>query len=348
MNGIFIIFQLSLLLFIILNVLFIFLVIRKIYANQFQKQKEHWKREYLKHIDLVIRGKEDLLFPDKSYMFEAFEEVLARYYSLMKGDTDFASRMEELADEVLYPDYKKRLKHGRWSIRMNTLHRIEKFRMVSLIEGCVGIYNEKRTSELESLQILRILANLQDDRFYSILVKEEREFPGFYYQDLFMRLDERLFHQFTDNVEDFPLTIQFSLIEAMGVRGEYSYLPTIEFYLESENSEVRIRALKSLIKVGYLTDVEKIRPSLHAELWQERMMAAKLIKLLRDKQFIDDLLILLTDENWWVRTTAAESISAQQNGVEMLEDVVHTHVDRFARDIAAEWLLRKGKKSVFR
>ncbi|MDQ0484162.1 HEAT repeat domain-containing protein [Guptibacillus hwajinpoensis] len=348
MKGIFIIFQVSLLLFIVLNVLFIFLVIRKVYANKFQKQKEHWKRYYLKHIDLVIRGKEELLFPDKLSMIEAFEEVLARYYSLMKGNTDIASRIEELAEQVLHKDYKKRLKHGRWSIRMNTLHRIEKFRMVSLIEDCVAIYDKERTSELESLQILRILANLQDERIYTMLVNEEREFPSFYYLDLFVRLNERLFNQFTDAVKEFPLTIQCSLIEAMGERGNYSYIPTIEFYLRSEIPEFRIRALKSLTKVGYLTDVERIRPSFHAASWQERMMAAKLIKHLRDKRFIDDLLILLSDDNWWVRTTAAESIIAQQNGVEILEDVVHTHVDRFARDIANEWLLRKGKKSVFR
>ncbi|MBN8210229.1 HEAT repeat domain-containing protein [Bacillus sp. NTK071] len=348
MNGVFITLQVSLLLFIVLNVLFIFLVVRKFYANKFEREKEHWKQYYLKQIDSTIRGKEDLLIPNKSSMITAFEEVLSRYYSLMKGDTDTANRIENLAEQVLHNDYKKRLKHGRWSIRMNTLHRIEKFRMVSLIEDCIAIYNEKRTSELESLQILRILANLQDDRVYFILLKEEREFPSFYYLDLFMRLDERLFNKFTDIIEDFPLTIQFSLIEAMGDRGDYTYLPTIESYLLSENAELRIRALKSLVKVGYLKDVEKIKPSLHAETWQERMMAARLIKRLRDKRFIEDLLILLTDENWWVRTTAAESIIAQQNGVEILEDVAQTHVDRFARDIATEWLLRKGKKSVFR
>ncbi|TKD68283.1 HEAT repeat domain-containing protein [Pseudalkalibacillus hwajinpoensis] len=348
MNGIFIIFQISLMLFIVLNVLFIFLVIRKIHSNKFERQKEHWKKYYLKHIDSAIRGKENLVVPDQPSMMDAFEEVLAKYYSLMKGNTDTSIRIEELAEQVFHNYYKKRLRHGRWSIRMNTLHRIEKFRMVSLIEDCVTIYNEKRTSDIESIQILRILANLQDDRIYSILLKEEREFPSFYYLDLFTRLDERLFNKFTKVIENFPLTIQFSLIEAMGDRGDYTYIPTIEFYLLSENAESRIRALKSLVKVGYLTDVEKIKPSLHGETWQERMMAARLIKPLRDKRFIDDLLLLLTDENWWVRTTAAESIIAQQNGQEILEDVANTHVDRFARDIATEWLFRKGKKSVVR
>lgn len=231
---------------------------------------------------------------------------------------------------------------------MNTLHRIEKFSMDSLVEECLEIYNAKRTSELEALQVLRILSNLQDERLFTILLEEEREFPHFYYLDIFKRLDEPLFEQFTSVGEKFSIWIQLALVESVGNRGEYKYLPFIESYLTSEDTEFRIRALKSLVKIGYVTNVENIRSSFESESWQERMMAAKLMKPLREKRYLNQLLLLLTDESWWVRTTAAESIMAQYDGHLILEDVASTHVDRFARDAAKEWLLRKENTNAFR
>ncbi|MBF0709311.1 hypothetical protein IQ283_22200 [Alkalihalobacillus hwajinpoensis] len=348
MSAVFIIFQVFIILFIALTALFLFLVGQKVRSNRFEQKKGNWKVYYLEHITPYIQGHGELQLPKEPYMIEAFEDVLTRYYSLMKGDNDTSRRIEELAETTLEDYYKKRLLHNRWSIRMNTLHRIEKFRMISLVEQCVGLYKEKRTSELESIQVLRILGNLQDERIYTILLSEEKEYPNFYYLDLFGRLDEDLLDRFIGTIEEFPQWIQLSLIEAMGDSGEYKYLPAIESFIDSKDTEFRIRALKSLVKYGYVTNANKIKPSLHASSWQERMMAARLVKPLKDSRFLDDLLILLTDENWWVRTTAAESIIVQQNGQAILEDVAATHVDRFARDAAKEWLLRKGRNSVYR
>ncbi|MFP3339402.1 hypothetical protein R0J91_15605, partial [Micrococcus sp. SIMBA_131] len=93
---------------------------------------------------------------------------------------------------------------------------------------------------------------------------------------------------------------QFALIEVMGELGEYKYLRTIESFVTSNDTEFRIRSLKSLVKVGYVTDAMKVKASLHAESWQERMMSARLFKLVRDHRFLEDLLNLLTDESWWV------------------------------------------------
>ena len=348
MSAVFIIFQVFLVFFIVLTVLFCFLIIQKISSNRYENKKEFWKKYYLEQVNSFIQGYEKIKHPSNTAMIEAFEEVLTRYYSLMKGNTDVARQIENLAERNFHDYYQKGLKHNRWSIRMNTLHRIEKFSMVSLVEDCVEIYDGKRTSELEALQVLRILANLQDERLFAILLNEDREFPNFYYLDIFTRLEESLFEQFTSVGEKFPMWIQIALIDSIGNRGEYKYLPFIEAYITSEDTELRIRALKSSVKIGYVTNVENIKPSFKAGSWQERMMAAKLMKVLKEKRFLDQLLILLTDESWWVRTTAAESIMAQHNGHVILEDVASTHVDRFARDVAKEWLLRKGDTNVVR
>ncbi|WP_226659854.1 HEAT repeat domain-containing protein [Pseudalkalibacillus hwajinpoensis] len=346
MSAIFIIFQVFLILFLVLTVLFLFLIAQKVRSNRFDRKKSEWKKYYLEHITLTIQGEKELRLPDNHPMMEAFEEVITRYYSLIKGRPS-SVQMDELVEKTLHHHYKKRLQHHRWSIRMNTLHRIEKLRMVSLVEECVSLLDIKRTSELEVIQVLRILANLQDDRLYAILLIEEKEYPNFYYLDLFRRLDDAHLDHFIHSISDFPSWIQFALIEIMGELGEYKYLPTIESFVTSHDTEFRIRSLKALVKVGYMADVMQIKPSLHAESWQERMMAAKLLKPLRDHRFLEDLLRLLTDESWWVRTTAAESLLAQQNGRTLLEDVAATHIDPFARDTAKEWLVRGGTNRVY-
>ncbi|MCA0173618.1 HEAT repeat domain-containing protein [Bacillus sp. RAR_GA_16] len=348
MSVIFVIFQVFLILFVILTVLFLFLIGQKMRANQFERKKSEWKKYYLDQISRSIQENEELHLPENPPMIEAFEEVMTRYYSLTKAELNAADQMNQLVEKTLLDHYRSRLYHHRWSIRMNTLHRIEKLRMVSLVDECVNLLDSKRTSELEVIQVLRILANLQDERLYSILLNEKNEFPNFYYLDLFRRLDDVHLDSFIHTINSFPQWIQFALIEVMGERGEYKYLPVIESYVASNDTEFRIRALKALVKVGYVTDAMQIKASLHASSWQERMMAAKLIKPLRDYRFRDDLLNLLTDESWWVRTTAAESLLAQQNGRTMLEDVAATHIDPFARDIAKEWLVRGGTNHVYR
>ncbi|WP_273835894.1 HEAT repeat domain-containing protein [Guptibacillus sedimenti] len=347
MSAIFIIFQVFLILFVVLTVLFLFLIGQKVRSNHFDRKKSEWKKYYLEHITSATQGKEELRLPENYPMIEAFEEVITRYYSLIKGQAS-TDQMEELVEKTLHDHYKKRLLHHRWSIRMNTLHRIEKLRMISLVEECVSLLDKKRTSELEVIQVLRLLANLQDDRLYMILLDEEKEYPNFYYLDLFRRLDDVHLDYFIDSISNFPHWVQFALIEVMGELGEYKYLRTIESFVTSNDTEFRIRSLKSLVKVGYVTDAMKVKASLHAESWQERMMSARLFKLVRDHRFLEDLLNLLSDESWWVRTTAAESLLAQENGRALLEDVAATHFDPFARDTAKEWLVRGGVDRVYR
>ncbi|MFP3471403.1 hypothetical protein R0J90_15290, partial [Micrococcus sp. SIMBA_144] len=92
----------------------------------------------LEHVTRASQGDEELQLPENDPMVEAFEEVITRYYSLIKGRAS-SENMDELVEKILHDHYKKRLHHHRWSIRMNTLHRIEKLRMVSLVEECVSL-----------------------------------------------------------------------------------------------------------------------------------------------------------------------------------------------------------------
>ncbi|MCA0988603.1 HEAT repeat domain-containing protein [Guptibacillus algicola] len=341
MNAVFVVFQLFLIMLVVLTLLFCFLIVRKYRFNRFEEKKEYWKKQYLNMLLDALKGNREIPPPESKAMREALEDVLTRYYSLMKGNTLMMAEIETIAERYFYSHYQNELVSSSWSTRMNTLYRIEKFRMASLATECLAIYESKYATELEAIQVFRILANVQDDRIYTILLKEKKEYSGFYYLDIFSRLERPLFEQFVESIDQFPLLIQQTLIEAMGERKEYEYLPYVEAFLGSSVAEFRIRALKALSKMGYVSKVDKIIPSLTSDSWQERMMAAKAAKLQREDRLNHFLLRLLSDKEWWVRTAAAESLSYQSKGRTLLKEVSETHEDRFARDIAHEWLLRK-------
>ncbi|WP_377890960.1 HEAT repeat domain-containing protein [Alkalihalobacillus sp. R86527] len=341
MNAVFVVFQLFVVMLVVLTLLFCFLIIRKYRINGFDEKKEYWKKQYLDRMMDALKGNRKLPQPESKAMTEALEDVLTRYYSLMKGNTIMMSEIETIAESYFYSHYKNQLKSSSWSTRMNTLYRIEKFRMAVLIDDCLAILEKKHVTEMEAIQILRILANIQDDRIYTILLKETDEYSAFYYLDIYSRLERPLFEKFVDSIDQFPLWIQQTLIEAMGERKESDYLPYIETFLGSSEAEFRIRALKAISKMGYMSKVDLIIPSLTSDSWQERMMAAKAAKMQRDDRLSHLLLSLLSDRYWWVRTAAAESLSYQSKGKALLREVSETHEDRFARDIALEWLLRK-------
>ncbi|WP_270180793.1 HEAT repeat domain-containing protein [Alkalihalobacillus sp. CinArs1] len=341
MNAVFVVFQLFVVLLVVLTLLFCFLLIRKYLSNRFDEKKAYWKKYYLESIMEALKGTRELAPPESKAMMEALEDVLTRYYSLMKGNTSMMAEIEMIAEKYFLIHYKTQLKSNSWSVRMNTLYRIEKFRMAALSDECIAIYETKHVTEMEAIQVLRVLANIQDDRVYSILLKETKEYSGFYYLDIYSRLERPLFEALIMSIDEFPLWIQQTLIEAMGERKEHDYLPYIEPFLSSSNTEFRIRALKAISKMGYMTKIDLIIPSFTSESWQERMMAAKVAKMQRDDRFVHLLLPLLSDQFWWVRTAAAESLSYQSNGKALLREISSEHEDRFARDIALEWLLRK-------
>lgn len=340
MNAVFVVFQLFLMMLLVLTLLFCFLIVRKYRINRFEEKKAYWKKQYLDMLMDALKGNREFPPPQSKAMREALEDVLTRYYSLMKGNTLMMAEIETMAERYFYSHYQNQLSSS-WSTRMNTLYRIEKFRMASLTEECLAIYESKRATEMETIQVFRILANVQDDRIYTFLLKETKEYSSFYYLDIFSRLERPLFDKFVESIDQFPLFIQQTLIEAMGERKEYEYLPYVEAFLGSSEAEFRIRALKALSKMGYMSKADMIIPSLTSDSWQERMMAAKAAKMQRDDRLIQFLLRLLSDKEWWVRTAAAESLSYQSKGKALLREVSETHEDRFARDIAHEWLLRK-------
>jgi len=68
------------------------------------------------------------------------------------------------------------------------------------------------------------------------------------------------------------------------------------------------------------------------------MLAARLAGVMKSEETIDQLVELLQDSSWWVRSQAGQSITMFPQGKKILEDVMNSSNDSFARDMAWEWI----------
>ena len=67
-------------------------------------------------------------------------------------------------------------------------------------------------------------------------------------------------------------------------------------------------------------------------------MAARLIGAMKAKEGIGDLIHLLHDRSWWVRSQAGQALAKFPEGKTILQEIAETTEDLFARDMAEEWI----------
>jgi hypothetical protein len=75
-----------------------------------------------------------------------------------------------------------------------------------------------------------------------------------------------------------------------------------------------------------------------AEFWPERMMAVKAMGEIARAEYIPVLERMMRDSSWWVRTASAQGLLRYPEGPELLSKIAEHDEDRYARDMAREWL----------
>lgn len=222
---------------------------------------------------------------------------------------------------------------------MNTLYYIEDFQICSLKDEVWERYLEKDELDIEKQQLARTLAVLQDRRLVDYLITTKEKWFLTLYKEVVRRLDERNFEYLIQhNLKLLCIDLQVAILALIGEKQEISYLSKVEEELQNDHIEIRLQALKTICELEYITDVTKVEPFFRSHIWQERMLVAKVIRALQLERFKKELIVLIGDENWWVRYAAAEAFSHFKDGQILLQYIQKKHEDRYARDMAHQWL----------
>jgi hypothetical protein len=324
----------------LLFLLLLYLMSRKFYDIKKRRKIEDYKNKiYPQVLSIIAEG--DLVrgigFEKTGIKQKAMEELLSKYVKILEGKEE-RKRLSELATLCLQDYYQKRIKSKRWSHRMNALYHIEDFHMIELIDDVVLLTKKKKISHQETIHILRILASFQFNGLKDLLPKKYHYLSEYDYRSILTRLDYGLFEQFILSFHKSPTPLKYAILDVISVKRATEYRVFTENVFSTYQGEMKIRALKALAEIGYIKDIEPCLEMMHSSKWQERMVAAKLIGSIKEEKGIPRLIELLHDQTWWVRSQAGQSISQFPNGKEILQKVLETSKDAYARDMAWDWL----------
>ena len=351
--NIVLIFLLTVLFLVLLLTMFFYLIWRKIVNRRYKLNREQWLIEHSLAIEkYLITGEEPISFkPKKEYQFEALENTFSTFISLYKQETDF-NPISRLINQFFKPRYKVMLNHRRWSVRMNALYFINLFKIKSMQEDLIDHLSRKNCSVEEKLEIFLTLATFEYEGLIELL-KQSKEIPSFLLSELMGRL------VYQENVDEYvegffkiPSFLQYPLLEIIrnkNLRSEKIQL-LLEQLINSDNRELRIRALKTVSTLGYISTtsiiIQLVENASKGGYWdssqasEEKLMVAKLMGNIRHQHFIPYLIDLVSDKVYIIRSEAAKSIRKYKEGEDVLQSIIFTHPDPYARNISEEWMER--------
>jgi hypothetical protein len=321
----------------LLFLLLLYLTIRKAKEIKKRREIESYKNKINTQIFSIIAEGERYrgIGCETAIKQKAMEELLSRYVKILEGEEE-KKRLSDLASHCLQGYYQKRLKSKKWSHRMNALYHIEDFHMIKLLDEVVILSKKKKITHQETIHVLRILATFQYNSIKEVL--NYHDLSEFEYRNILMRLNHDLFDQFVLSFHKSTPPLQYAILDVISLKKALEYRFFTENIFRSYKGEVRLRALKALAEIGYVSNKEPYLQLLYSSSWQERMVAAKLIGSIKEEKGIPRLIELLHDQIWWVRSQAGQSISQFPNGKAILQSVLETSKDTFARDMAWDWL----------
>lgn len=323
-----------------LTTMFLYLVIKKAVEI---RQEKHIQR-YMDYIHGTIYAylyqekKSRHLVPDSSVKFTAIERLLTNYSTVIEGEGKV--KITQLADELFKTRYETILLRNKWSSRMNVLYKIDGFRMTVLNEVLKEMIKDHKITKEEKLIIFRCLANTNNDSLSALFQHISVPFSVLEYRSILNRMDENTFGQIVDDYHLYSETLQLAIIDIIGIRKKLEFIPFLESQLDDAEFEIRIRSMKAIGEIGFLSDYTIVERFAQSKQWEERLMAAKVIGKTRVRNGLDVLDMLIKDSSWMVRAQAAKAFLSYTDGLERLYDIRFTSDDPFARDMASEWIER--------
>jgi hypothetical protein len=274
---------------------------------------------------------------DSSRKKIAIEELLSHYSEVLEG-TEEKTNLNWLAESMLSNHYRRNLRSIRWSTRMNALYHIEAFEMHGVKEDIMQLLRRQNATKEEKIKALTIIAQLQSPEIYELLTGEYKYLSYLEYRSILSRLENDRFDLFVLGYHSCQQHLKFAIMDLAGLKKELKYLNFTESVFSVSSGEERVRALKAVVSIGHVRKLEQYLPLLHSVNWEERMLAARLAGVMEAEHALPELVQLLKDPSWWVRSQAGQSITMFPLGKQILMEVITESDDSFARDMAWEWL----------
>ncbi|ADU93412.1 HEAT repeat domain-containing protein [Geobacillus sp. Y412MC52] len=321
--------------------LFLYLVVQKRRENRRHAQLCALKERY--HLPLLryLLGEEEQLpLLSSPLEREAMMELLDHFALLLKGE-QVQERIRTLAEMHFQGWLRRRLSSRHWSERMNALFLIEDLQVKAMLPEMERLYRTDRVTRGEEAKLLAIFAQFDHSPVVAYVLEPKYELTEFTYRAIFGHMSERLLRQVEQRFDELPRAGKCAFIDMIGIRRrrERSFLLEL---LTSDELELRVRALKAMAEIGMPLEAARLERHLCSPHWQERLMAARLAGKCREERLLPLLYERLGDRSFVVRSEAAAAIARLPGGRAVLRTAARTAADRYARDMAKQWLQGEG------
>ena len=190
---------------------------------------------------------------------------------------------------------------------MNALFYIEAFHIEGLKEDIISMLNRRHITKDEKIRVLTILAQLQSAEFFELLTGDYNDLSYLEYRNILSRLNGNGFDQFLLGYHSCQPELKFAIMDLAGLRKELNYLNFAETVFSVSSGEERVRALKAIVSIGHVRKLDQYLHLFQSGNWEERMLAARLAGVLKAEKTLPDLVKLLQDSSWWVRSQAGQA-----------------------------------------
>jgi hypothetical protein len=329
-------------LLVILFLFAIYLLIKRQQEIRFAEQRDAFLQNYSQHWYNYLFNDEIftvVLVPREKAQVAAIEIIFSSY---LKNITDekVEYKIKEFANRYLKQFYEKDLSSKRWSIRMNALYRIADLQIDELLDTCQKFENAK-ISEEEYFQLLKIYSLFQPELFIEKIKESSVNYSESEYRRLFVLLEDDVFIRLFEDFDSWTMNIQFAAVDTASVKRNMQYIDKLKHLLTHENPEIKIRALKGLYEIGVIDEIDPYVPFVTSDMWEVRLMVAKIFKHVPLNYTYAYLEQLLEDENWWVRSQAAKTVAENKEGISKLQQFMESSNDQYAIEMAQETVVRR-------
>lgn len=322
---------------------FYLVVLRLLEVRRIHLREAYLKRTQDAWIDYLFHKgdwKEEMI-PQNTYERAAAERFLIKLLNTIYVEGT-REKIYWFADTYLAAYYKKMLKSPEWSIRMNGLYRVLDFQLKDLAVGHLKRTGKKQVRNPEEnyyVSLLRMMIGATT--VLQLLQEEKRSFSEHQNRALLLKLSNKQMDEMVNHYRYLSYDAKLALVDILG---EKNYLEQQGFLMESitrePQVELRIRMMKALDRMGFLTDYSPFVAFLQSPFWEERMLAVKLIGTFPLVKVKSHLLQMLEDTNWWVRSTTAKMIIRQKSGEAFLKEYQQQTEDTYAYEIIEEQLVK--------